>query len=64
MGKELDDQDIVRLQEVFEQSGALAYGKQKIASHLQAADNILDSMNYITESVRTQLQAIRQKISE
>lgn len=64
MGKELDDQDIIRLQEVFEQSGALAYGKQKIVSHLQAADNILDSMNYITESVRTQLQAIRQKISE
>jgi geranylgeranyl pyrophosphate synthase len=59
MGKPLDSKQIKILQEMFEESGALAFGKQSILEYSQKAKDILAQTQLNDEAKKSILILIK-----
>lgn len=59
MGKKLDDTQIKELQIMFEESGALAFGKQWILEYSQKAKEILEKITFTDEAKKNILALIK-----
>lgn len=58
MGKRLSKTQIDQLRQVFMESGAIAYGKQKVEEYLQQAEKILQKMELSVEMYKWHFQAV------
>ena len=58
MGKRLSKPQIDELRQVFLDSGAIAYGKQKVEEYLQQAEKLLKKMQFPVEEYKKYFQAV------
>lgn len=56
MGKRLSQQKIEELRHVFVESGAIAYGKQKVEEYLQQAEKLLSKTPFVKEEYKKYFQ--------
>jgi len=63
MGKQLNDKQIKALQKMFEESGAIEFGRQGILEYSQKAKNILDETQ-LNEQAKTEILALIKKMEK
>jgi geranylgeranyl pyrophosphate synthase len=59
MGKSLDNDQIHAMQVMFEESGAIAFGKKGILEYSQKAKTVLDSLSLHAEAKESILGLIK-----
>jgi len=64
MKKKLDDKQIKELQDMFERSGALDYGKKLIKQHAESASTTLANIAFTDETARQGIQTLINKIAD
>ena len=63
MGKNLSQKEITNLQEMFEASGALDFGKEKVLEYSQQARAILEKIDF-TQEAKTSILSLIKKIEK
>jgi geranylgeranyl pyrophosphate synthase len=64
MKKSLDEKEIQRLQDMFEYSWALEYGKNLIKKHADAAEAVLNKIKFTNEDAHKGINTLITKIAD